>query len=305
MSSTQQALAAGRTIALRSRWQPVWPGGLQGSERAWAIAFLVPYVAVFLAFVAYPVAYSLWLGRQPRLYAELAEDPLYLNTLVTTLLFVGVAVNVKLFLALLLSGFFMGKSRWIKALLALYMLPWALPAIPAFLSVHWMLVGQWGFLNSLLHALFGIEGPIWFNSYWLALGSNIASYIWKWMPFWTLIFLAGRMAIPQDIYDAADVDGATGVRRFAHVTFPLLANLYLICTLLSTIWTLGDFTTVFFVSSGAPSFTTEVLATMGMHAAFDTADPPLGVATMMSALPLLIPLVIVLMRRVHTNAVQL
>ncbi len=64
------------------------------------------------------------------------------------------------------------------------------------------------------------------------------------MPFWTVILLAGRMAIPQEIYDAAKVDGATGLRRFIHVTFPLLANLYLVCTLLSTIFTLGDFNTV-------------------------------------------------------------
>jgi multiple sugar transport system permease protein len=72
------------------------------------------------------------------------------------------------------------------------------------------------------------------------------------MPFWTVIFLAARIRIPRDIYDAAEVDGATGSRRFVHVTFPLLANLYLICTLLSTLWTLGDFTTVYLVSGGGP-----------------------------------------------------
>ena len=58
------------------------------------------------------------------------------------------------------------------------------------------------------------------------------------MPFWTVIFLAARMTIPRDIYDAAEVDGATGIRRFIHVTFPMMANLYLICTLLSVLWTL-------------------------------------------------------------------
>ena len=66
------------------------------------------------------------------------------------------------------------------------------------------------------------------------MAANIVAYIWKWMPFWTLIFLAARMAIPQDIYDAAEIDGASGYRRLIYVTFPLLANVYLICTLLST-----------------------------------------------------------------------
>ena len=288
-----------------TRQRPAWYGGLQGSESTWAIAFVVPYVAVFAAFAAYPVSYGLWMGSSPQLYADLVADPRYLNTLVTTLLYVGIGVNVKMFLALLLSGYFMGRSQWIKALLVLYMLPWALPALPAFVSFHWMLNGHWGFLNSALRILFNIEGPIWFNDYWLALGSNITAYIWKWMPFWTLIFLAARMAIPQELHEAADVDGATGVRRFVHVTFPLLANIYLICTLLSTIWTLGDFTTVYFVSGGAPAFTTQVLATLGIRDAFTMGDPPLGVATVMSVLPILIPLVILLMRKVQTKEVQL
>lgn len=301
----QQILAAGRLVAGNRPWRPFWPGGLQGSDRAWAVAFLIPYLAVFVGFLLYPVAYGLWMGSSPALYAELAADPLYFHTLVNTLLFVGIAVNIKMFLAFLLSGYFMSRSRWIRALLVLYMLPWALPALPAFLSFHWMLNSQWGFLNSLLAVLFDADGPIWFGSHWLALGANVVSYIWKWLPFWTLIFLAGRMAIPRDLYEAAEVDGATAMRRFAHVTFPLLANLYLVCTLLSTLWTAGDFTTVYFVSGGAPSRESGVLATLGMHQAFDVANPQLGVAAVMSALPVLIPLTIVLMRRVHLGAVQL
>ncbi len=297
--------AAVHSSAHARLWPPVWPISPRGSESAWIAAFLVPYGAVFVAFLAYPLVYALWLGGSPALYADLARDPKYLPTLLNTLLYVGVGVNVTMFMAVLLSGYFMGQSRWIKALLVLFMLPWALPAIPAFVAWHWMFVGHQGFMNSLLDQVFDIEGPIWFNSYWLALGTNIFATIWKWMPFWTLIFLAGRMAIPQDIYDAADVDGAVGLRRFTYVTFPLLANLYLICTLLSTLWLIGEFSGVYFVSGGAPARTTEVLATFGFHTAFTAGDPPLGAASMISALPLLIPLTILLMRKVHATEVQL
>ena len=125
------------------------------------------------------------------------------------------------------------------------------------------------------------------------------------MPFWTVIFLAARMTIPRNIYDAAEIDGATATRRFVHVTFPILANLYLVCTLLSTLWTLGDFTTVFVVSGGGPAGFSDVLATLGFHYAFDTARPALGVAAVMSALPVLVPVVIVLMRRFQTSEVRL
>ena len=150
-----------------------------------------------------------------------------------------------MFCALLMSGFFMRRGWWVKALLMIYVLPWAVPALPTFISIHWMLNGEWGLINNAIYQLFGIDGPAWLNSRWLALGSAIYSHIWKWMPFWTVILLAGRMAIPQDLYDAAKVDGATGWRQFVHINFPLLANLYLICTLLSTIFSLGDFNSVY------------------------------------------------------------
>jgi multiple sugar transport system permease protein len=221
-------------------------------------------------------------------------------------LFVGIGVNLKMFGALLMSGFFMRKSWWTKGLLLIYVLPWAVPALPTFISIHWMLNGQWGLVNNVLWDVFHIDGPGWLDtSRWLALGSVIATHIWKWMPFWTVILLAGRMAIPQELYDAADVDGATGVRRFAHVTFPLLANLYLICTLLSTIFVLGEFNEVYFVTGGGPALSTHVLATLGIRDAFQVARPDLGVATVMTALPLLIPLVIILMRKLQTTEVQL
>jgi multiple sugar transport system permease protein len=280
-------------------------GGLKGGEYTWAVAFVVPYVAVFLTFVAYPVVYGLWMGSEASLYRELFADPIYQTTVVNTILYLALGVNVKMFLALLLSGFFMRRRWWIKALLAIYIMPWALASVQAFISFHWMLIGEQGLVDGLLSALFGIEGPIWFNDRWLGLGSNIVAYIWKWMPFWTVIFIAGRMAIPQDIHDAAEVDGATGARRFVHVTFPLLANLYLVCTLLSTIWTLGDFATVYFVSGGGPTGSTDVLATLGFHYAFDASRPALGVAVMISALPLLIPIVILLIGKLQTSEVQL
>ncbi|MEA2745589.1 MAG: multiple sugar transport system permease protein, partial [Acetobacteraceae bacterium] len=85
----------------------------------------------------------------------------------------------------------------------------------------------------------------------------------------------------------------------------LLANLYLVSTLLSTLWTIGDFTTAYFVSSGAPALQTEVLATYGFRIAFDHGLPELGIAAVMSALPVSIPIAILLMRRLQATEVQL
>jgi multiple sugar transport system permease protein len=286
-------------------WGRWWRGHLQGSEYAWALAFCVPYIALFFAFVVYPVSFGLWMGSDPALYPRLFNDPIYWETVVNTALFLGIAINVKLFLALLLSGFFMRRGWWTKALLMVFVLPWAVPALPTYISIHWMLNGEWGLVNNLLYHLFGINGPDWLTERWMALGAVMVSHVWKWLPFWTVILLAGRMAIPSEIQEAARVDGATGFRMFVHVNFPLLANLYLICTLLSTIFSLGDFNSVYFVSGGGPADSTHVLATLGIRYAFDIAQPRLGVAAVISALPLLIPLVIMLMRKFKTSQVQL
>jgi multiple sugar transport system permease protein len=303
--TTQQLFATGAAAAVGGPRRPSARGSLRSPELRWAIAFALPYAVVFLAFVAYPLGLALWMAGKPSLYAELVADRRYPATIVNTLLFVGLGVNLKMFLALLLSGFFLRPRWWIRALLPIFMLPWLIAAVQACVSWHWMLIGEPGLIDRLLSVLFGIDGPLWFNHRWLGLGADIAVYIWKWLPFWTVIFVAARLRNPPEIYAAAEVDGATGIRRFLHITFPLLANLYLICTLLSMLWTLGDFTTVYLVSGGGPAGTTEVLATLGFRYAFDMSNPALGVAVVMSALPALIPIAIVLMRRVQMREVAL
>jgi multiple sugar transport system permease protein len=305
MSVTQQALAVGRGLTAPRTWRQAWFGGLHGADYIWAIAFALPYIAVFLFFVVYPIAFGLWMGSDPALYKELFADPRYLTAVLNTVLYVVIGVNLKMFLAFLLSGFFFRKSWWIKGLMVIFILPWATPALPAYMSIHWFLNGQWGMLNNILYELFGFDGPTYLNEHWTGLASNIGAYIWKTLPFWTVILLAGRMAVPQELYEAAAVDGASRMHKFAHVTLPLMANLYLVCVLLDMVFALGDFNSTYFVSGGGPAMSTEVLATLGIRYAFTVALPRLGVACVMSALPVLIPLVIILMRRLRPTEGQL
>jgi multiple sugar transport system permease protein len=289
----------------RAAARSVRRGKLPGSDRLWALAFAAPYIGVFLAFVVYPILYGLWLGSDPASYLQLFADPVYPSALLNTLIYLLVAVNLKLFLALLLSGFFMRRGWWTKALLLIFILPWAVPAIPSYISIHWMLNSQWGLVNNVIWNLLQIDGPPWLDNSTLALGSVIYAHIWKWLPFWTIIFLAGRMAIPPELYEAAKVDGASSLNLFRHITVPLLASLYLVCTLLSAIWALGDFNAVRFISGGGPALSTHVLATLGIRNAFEIGNPALGMATVLSALPVLVPLVILLMRQLKKGQVQL
>ncbi len=92
--STEQLLAVSSPLPAKgSARSPRGP--LRRSDLKWGIAFVAPYAAIFLAFVLYPFGYALWLAGEPALYAELIHDPLYLPTLVNTLVFVGIGVNVK------------------------------------------------------------------------------------------------------------------------------------------------------------------------------------------------------------------
>jgi multiple sugar transport system permease protein len=296
---------APREGLLRRTTELVVGGPGLSDEATWGLIFVVPYIAVFVLLVVYPVLYGLWLGSSPASYVKLFGDPLYLRTVWNTLLLLIIGVNLKMFLALLLSGFFHQSYRWVKWLFLIFILPWAVPAIPTFISAHWMLNGQWGLINNVLWDLFRKEGPGWLTTPSLAMGSVIVFYIWKWMPFWTVIFLAGRTAIPGELYEAAGIDGATGLQRFRYITFPMMRNLYIICTVLSTIWTLGDFNTVHFVTGGGPVLSTHVFATLGIRDAFEVGDPALGVAVVITALPVLVPLVIYLMHKLHREAVDL
>ncbi len=266
-------------------------------DAAWGIILVIPYVVVFILVVVYPIIYGLTLGSNLSSYIKLIQDPIYLKSARNTLVFLLVAVNLKLFLALLLSGFFYRTETWIRWVGIIFLLPWAAPSVPSILSIRWMFNSEWGLINGLLFRWFGIEGPLWLVKPNLAFALVIFTHVWKYLPFWTLILLAGRMAIPKEQYEAADVDGATRFQLFRFITFPGIKNLYITCTLLSTIWSIGDFNSVYLLTGGGPTDSTHVFATLGIRYAFNIGDINTGVATVITALPIVIPMVIILIRR--------
>jgi len=124
-------------------------------------------------------------------------------------------------------------------------------------------------------------------------------HIWKYLPFWTLILVAARLTISKDLYESADVDGATGLQKFLYITFPGVRNMYITSTLLSTIWTLGDFNSIYLLTGGGPADSTQVLATLGIRYAFGMSEVRAGVATIIVALPFMIPITILMLKRLR------
>jgi multiple sugar transport system permease protein len=287
------------TLAL-PKIEPVAPAGPPRARvspwQAWGIALLAPYVLVFLVFVLYPVGYGFWLARDPQSYVQLFADPVFGGAVVNTLLFLLVGINLKMLVALFLSGFFVTARPWIKWLSVLFILPWAVPSIPTILSVRFMLNPEWGVINQVIFKLTAEDGPNWLNDRWLALSMAILMHVWKSLPFWTMILIAARLAIPHELYEAASVDGASAWQKFRFVTWPSLATLYLTSTILSMIWTLGDFNSVYLLTGGGPADLTHVLATLGIrYLRLDQVD--LAMATIVVAMPFVLPLMYFMMKR--------
>lgn len=284
------------TIPIESTALPPARRRATTSWQFWGRMLVVPYLVVFVVFVLYPVGYGLWLARHPQSYVALVHDPIFFRTAINTLIFIVVAINLKMIVALLLSGFFVNERWWIKALSVLFILPWAVPSIPTILSVRFMLNPEWGVINSTIFRLTGADGPNWLNDPTLALTFSMLMHIWKSLPFWTLILVAGRLAIPAEQYEAASVDGATRWQKFRFITWPSMRSLYLTSTVLSMIWTLGDFNSVYLLTGGGPADLTHVLATLGIrYLRLDQVD--LAMASIVVALPFVLPLVFFMMKR--------
>jgi multiple sugar transport system permease protein len=266
------------------------------SWQNWGRLFVVPYLLIFLVFVLYPVGYGLWLARNPERYVQLFEDPIFFRSAINTIVFLAVAINVKMVIALFLSGFFIQTRWWIKILAALFILPWAVPSIPTILSVRFMLNPEWGVINQTIFKLTGLDGPNWLNDPTMALSFSMLMHIWKSLPFWTLIMVSARLAIPADQYEAASVDGATTWQKFKFITWPSMQTMYLTCTILSMIWTLGDFNSVYLLTGGGPADLTHVLATLGIrYLRLDQIE--MAMVSIVVALPMVLPLVYVMMKR--------
>jgi len=281
----RSATAAAESLSPRSR-------NVQG------LLFSFPLIALFLAFVAYPLYFEVTQALDRYTYEVLFSDPIYVQTVVNTIVYVGIAVNVKLFLALLLSGLLESDDRATRFLSAIFLLPWAIPVLPGILSVRWMMSSQWGILNLISEDL-GLGTHHWLASRWTAIAALILFHIWKYLPFWTVILLAARRGIPRQLYEAAAIDGAGVFQAFRYISFPLLAGIYLICSLLSMVFTMGDFTNVWLMTGGAPGDSTHVLATLAYRYTFRVGKIDWGVGVFATALPVTLLFIFILIRKIR------
>lgn len=175
-------------------------------------------------------------------------------SLVFTISSVGFSFFIGLLLALLLNQPLPGRA----VLRSLFIIPWAVPAFVAALTWSWMFNDQFGIISSMLKGIGIAKPPIWLGAD-LALVSLIVVMVWKSFPFQLVVLMAGLQSIPNELYEAATVDGAVARQRLLYITMPLLKPVAMISVLLASINAFNFFTIPWILTRGGPAGATSVL----------------------------------------------
>ena len=243
-----------------------------------ALAFLAPAGAALAVVTVYPLIYVFWLSLQNRSlavgeasfagfhnYAAMWGDERFWNALYNTAYFTAVSVAAELALgvalAVLLDRAFPGKS----ALRAVIMIPWAIPTVVSARMWEWMYNADFGLFNYLLGAdINWLGSPAW------ALNAAVFMDVWKTTPFVTLLVMAGLAGIPEDLYRAARVDGASQWMIFRRVTLPMLTPLLVVILIFRTIDSFRVFDAIYVLTGGGPANSTETLSIYAYKILFQT-----------------------------------
>jgi multiple sugar transport system permease protein len=215
-----------------------------------------------------------------------------------TFLYTGVAVGVKFLFGLAMACICNQQLVFRDFWRGLLFLPWAVPLIVA--SFVWMFVyDEQGFINLLLLDTLGWTKDIinFRGNPALAMGAVIAVAIWTGTPFYTMNFLAAMQAIPEDMYEAAEIDGAATFQRFWHITLPGLQGVILITTMLSAIWTSSNITVIYILTKGGPQHLTATVPYLAYELAIERKLMGAGAAVSLLMVPAYMVIVWVLSKR--------
>ena len=218
-------------------------------------------------------------------FTQLWTDPSIAKSLWLSLVYtVGATIPgfaLGLATALLLNKRFPGR----RLLRTLILLPWAVPTVLAAVAFLWILDSSYGVLNYVLQSLgFIQENVAWLASTDTAMLAVVLPTVWKIYPFFTLILLAALQAVPEELYEAASMDGAGAVRKFTSITWPVIRPAAWLSIILQALWTFREFDVIYPMTRGGPADSTETLAIRVYNEAFNLFDmgfaSAIGILTM-------------------------
>jgi len=281
---------------------------LLGKDAALGYALVIPLLLVIVGLLAYPIISALLLSFQDRMlgspgrfiglenYVELLFSDRRFRTVVSnSVIFTVISVAGKLLIgmgmAVLLNQHIAARAMFRGWLL----LTWVAPTFVTALTWRWMFDGTSGIINYILMVFGVITTPIaWLGSGATALLAVIITNIWRGFPFFGVSLLAGMQAIPTELYEAADVDGASPWQKFWHITLPGVRTVLVVTTMLSTIWTFNDFQIVWIMTGGGPAYATHLFATYSYQVGFVGSRLGYAVAVSTILAPLLIVMILAL-----------
>ncbi len=276
---------------------------------------MTPALLLLAIFIAYPFAIGIWyslsdvgifgLGRFVGLknYTDLLQQPIFQQTVRNSLVYTGFATVFKLALglglALVMNQHFPFRNAVRASVLLPYIVPTALSTI-AFLLIFHATLSPLPWLFRPLGIPYPSSGFLGDTA--LAMGAVIFVNVWRGTPFFAISLLAGLQTIPQDLYEAASIDGANAFNRFRHVTIPLLMPVLTIVLLFSIIQTFADFQIVQVLTRGGPADSTHLFATLAFQIGMQGGRLGQGAAVSLFMLPFLGLLVIAQLWYTRRNA---
>ncbi len=267
----------------------------------------VPFLlAVYYSVSAYTIYDPSWQFVGLANFRQIVQSPVFLETLGNTFLFTFASQLLGLILgkfgALLLMRPFPGR----KLVRALIILPWAVPIALASVAWQWMFDSLYSVINWTMIAL-GIfdraQAPNWLGNPHLAMLCVIVVNAWRFFPFAIVVFLAGITAVPQDIIDAATVDGAGFWRRNYQIIMPIILPIVAIGLIFGVVFTFTDLSVVYLLTNGGPVGATSVLGFQGFQVGIVSGDVSHGAAISLFMLPVLLLVVIGMLRFIRRREI--
>jgi multiple sugar transport system permease protein len=304
--------------AVQQTWSPALAGGQAARKSGLhrfmrqrsTIAFLmcVPLLVIILGLVAYPALYAIylsmlnksqthfvWLGN----FRFLLTRDVFWMVVQQAVIFTGFAVAFKALIGLITAHLInnlpaKGQRKWRGMLLV----PWVIPLALSSLGWWWLFDPTHSAFNWLLQ-LFGFDEIPWLsNPYW-ARFSVILVNVWYGAPFFLIMYLAALKSVPEQLYEAAAIDGANAWQKFRHITLPMMRNIIAITVLFSMIVTFANFDIVQIMTAGGPRNMTHVFATYAFMLGIRSGDIPLGASVSLFMFPILAIAAVFILRGVR------
>lgn len=304
--------APAKAVAVAAAARESRIGHFLDSEKWLGRLMIGPAILYIVLLVGFPVFLALYysvsditIGSRSlnfvglRNFASVIEASNFRTSLKNTFIFALVSQIVVLVLAkiLALALYKDFRGKWLVRFLIL--LPWVAPISLGTIGWLWILDSTYSVINWTLEA-FGLIDPegwfMWLGIPHLAMGSVIAVHVWRLLPLATVILLAGLTSIPQDIHDAAAVDGAGFWRRLFQITIPLLLPIMTVAVLFGVVFTFTDMIVIYVLTRGGPYDTTQVLASLAFFTGIQGGDLAEGAAIALFLFPLLLIAAVVFLR---------